>query len=75
MLCRLSIILAYLIHPVYKGENLTTEQVEIVCNKANMKIPYFLELKKAFQAEETPFVASYFKTTVAYVWWKGVTKM
>ena len=48
-------------HPVYKRENLMSEQAEIVRSWANIKIPCFLEIKKVLQAEETPFTVSYFK--------------
>ena len=50
-------------HSVHKNENFTNEQAEIVRNWANIKLPCFLQLKKAFQAEEKPFSASYFKVT------------
>ena len=51
--------LAYLMHPVHKGKKLTTEQSEIVCNWANIKIPSFLQLITTF--EERPFAEPYFK--------------
>ena len=47
--------------PVCKGENLTTEQTDIVSNCANIKISCFLLLIIKFQAEETSFATSYFK--------------
>lgn len=70
--------LAYLMHPVYKGRNLTSQQAEIARNWAEAQIPGCLHLMIAFQAEETPFPVSYFKAKNqnlnAYVWWKGISK-
>ena len=48
-------------HPAYKEENVTTELAKIVHNWVNKKIPGYLQLIIAFQAEEAPLAASCFK--------------
>ena len=48
-------------YQVYKGVNLIIEQAEIVHKWVIIKIPCFLQLKKAIQVEDALFAVSYFK--------------
>ena len=49
-------------HPIYKGENLTAEQAEIVRNWANIKLKHS---QRHTSADET---------LNSYIWWKEIAK-
>ena len=69
---------AYLMHPKYKGEKLSAEQVDIAHDWLASKDPTYMPAVIAFQAESIPYPASYFSSaatvTPASIWWKSIEK-
>ena len=68
--------LAYMTHPMYKGELLNDEQREAARTWLFQKQPNFLAFLIAFEAESAPYPKSFFlvQDVSARVWWKGLKK-
>ena len=68
--------LAYMTHPVYKGELLNDEQREAARTWLLEVQSSFLTFLIAFEAESTPYPGSFFlvQDVTASVWWKGLKK-
>lgn len=69
-------LVAYKLHPKYRGEKLTADQQEEVNNYLIQKDASFIESVISFQAKAAPFPPSFFTdnaiNTVPITWWKAV---
>ena len=67
---------AYKLHPTYKGEKLTDDQLQIVHDYLTERDPEYIATLIAFEGKAAPFPAAYFKESAtairAVTWWKGI---
>ena len=67
---------AYMLHPKYAGENLSTAQIEVAKGWLIERNESFLVPAISFQAQAEPFPASFFRAEARGLkpttWWKGV---
>lgn len=71
--------LAYCLHPNYRGEHLSSEQVQVAHDLLLTKNPELFPHFCCFQSEEKPFLKSMFHTSCVTkvdpcVWWKTAKK-
>ena len=68
---------AYLMHPTYRGELLSSQQIEMTKEWLASKDDQYLALVTAFQVQVEPFPSFFFKSTAVpmkpTIWWKSLS--
>ena len=67
-------LVAYLLHPTYRGSRLTQEQREVAYQWLTAKDPEYLSAAIAFDTKSAPYPATFFNATSLppAIWWKGL---